>query len=319
MKCPVFLLSLPRSGSTLMQRILAKHEQIATVSEPWFLLPLLYAQREEGTLTEYSHRNCQIGITDLFNELPDKQSDFDEAINLMATDIYQKLCSNSEVYFLDKTPRYHLIANDLVRIFPNAKFIFLFRNPMDIYASVMTTWGSNSFKKIYAAENDLNTGFQNLIAARKLLHNKCLVVNYENLVMGTKKVIDEITTFLEIENTLLIGDNLIQLSGKLGDQVGNKKYKKVNSSSIGNWKKCFNTSYRKKDIKNYISSIKSSHLEEMGYDKTELLNSISKHNVSINLSLRDRWHILFSKTATLFNGHLLFTDVYKWARKKYLS
>jgi hypothetical protein len=40
---PLFLLSLPRSGSTLAQRILAAHAGIATTSEPWILLPYLYA------------------------------------------------------------------------------------------------------------------------------------------------------------------------------------------------------------------------------------------------------------------------------------
>src|SRR5919107_2181016 len=40
---PLFLLSLPRSGSTLAQRILAAHGGIATTSEPWILLPYLYA------------------------------------------------------------------------------------------------------------------------------------------------------------------------------------------------------------------------------------------------------------------------------------
>jgi hypothetical protein len=40
---PIFLLLLPCSGSTLAQRILAAHEGIATTSEPWILLPYLYA------------------------------------------------------------------------------------------------------------------------------------------------------------------------------------------------------------------------------------------------------------------------------------
>ena len=34
----VFLLSLPRSGSTLLQRLLAAHPQVHTVAEPWLML-----------------------------------------------------------------------------------------------------------------------------------------------------------------------------------------------------------------------------------------------------------------------------------------
>ena len=52
---PVFLFSLPRSGSTLVQRLIAGHPQVATTSEPWILLPLLYTVRRPGAYTEYGH------------------------------------------------------------------------------------------------------------------------------------------------------------------------------------------------------------------------------------------------------------------------
>ncbi|MFV1990599.1 MAG: sulfotransferase, partial [Acidimicrobiales bacterium] len=45
---PAFLLSLPRSGSTLLQRLLGAHSMVATVAEPWLLIPPLYALRDEG-------------------------------------------------------------------------------------------------------------------------------------------------------------------------------------------------------------------------------------------------------------------------------
>ena len=46
---PVFLLSLPRSGSTLLQRLLAVSPEVATAPEPWFLLPLVQSTRATGT------------------------------------------------------------------------------------------------------------------------------------------------------------------------------------------------------------------------------------------------------------------------------
>ena len=38
---PVFIFSLPRSGSTLTQRVLTAHDGVASAAEPWVLLPLL--------------------------------------------------------------------------------------------------------------------------------------------------------------------------------------------------------------------------------------------------------------------------------------
>ena len=38
---PVFIFSLPRSGSTLLQRVLTGHSEISSFAEPHFLLPLV--------------------------------------------------------------------------------------------------------------------------------------------------------------------------------------------------------------------------------------------------------------------------------------
>ena len=51
---PIFIFSLPRAGSTLVQRVLAAHDDIATTSEPWILLPFLFSTKEQGVYAEYS-------------------------------------------------------------------------------------------------------------------------------------------------------------------------------------------------------------------------------------------------------------------------
>ena len=67
---PVFLFSLPRSGSTLVQRLIAGHPEVATTSEPWVLLPLLYTMRRPGAFTEYGHRTAVRAIDDFTGQLP---------------------------------------------------------------------------------------------------------------------------------------------------------------------------------------------------------------------------------------------------------
>ena len=61
---PIFLFSLPRSGSTLAQRIIASHAEIATTAEPWLLLPCLYALRHGGVYAEYSQATAVKAIRD---------------------------------------------------------------------------------------------------------------------------------------------------------------------------------------------------------------------------------------------------------------
>ena len=73
MDSPVFLFSLPRSGSTLLQRMLLGHEQIASISEGWVLLPLIYAMKKKGVVAEYSHISSQIAMRDIIANLENRE------------------------------------------------------------------------------------------------------------------------------------------------------------------------------------------------------------------------------------------------------
>ena len=66
---PVFLLSLVRSGSTLLQRVLAGHSKISTTGEPWILLPYLFAHKKQGTMTAYAHATSYTGVADFIENL----------------------------------------------------------------------------------------------------------------------------------------------------------------------------------------------------------------------------------------------------------
>src|SRR5438105_6811625 len=142
---PVFLLSVPRSGSTLLQRVVASHSLVATTSEPWFLLPVVYAGRKHGIVTEYDHRLSVEGLHDFLAGIQNGDSLHREAIRTFALSLYRAATRNNESHFLDKTPRYHYIANDLLNIFPEARFILLWRNPLAVVASVDETWGKRAW------------------------------------------------------------------------------------------------------------------------------------------------------------------------------
>jgi len=52
----IFLISQPRSGSTLLQKILNTHSQIISASEPWIMLNPVYALRSSGIKAEYNSK-----------------------------------------------------------------------------------------------------------------------------------------------------------------------------------------------------------------------------------------------------------------------
>ena len=49
---PIFIISLPRSGSTLVQEVLLHIDNVNSHSETWILLPILFSLKPEQRITE---------------------------------------------------------------------------------------------------------------------------------------------------------------------------------------------------------------------------------------------------------------------------
>src|SRR5688572_7827725 len=133
---PIFLFSLPRAGSTLVQRVIASHDDVHTVSEPWLLLPFLYALRTDGARAEYWHEAGAEALADFCGALPGGEDEYRAAVRELAERLYSAATPDGPRYFLDKTPHYHVIADEVMRTFPDAKFVFLWRNPLAALASL---------------------------------------------------------------------------------------------------------------------------------------------------------------------------------------
>ena len=59
---PIFIFSLPRSGSTLLQRLIGADTNVSYASEPWILLPFFYALKDTGASAEYNHQVMTQGV-----------------------------------------------------------------------------------------------------------------------------------------------------------------------------------------------------------------------------------------------------------------
>ena len=126
---------------TLVQRIIAAHAGVATVAEPWVLLPHAYTFRREGIDAEYPHATMVDAIEDFAAQLPRGVVDYREELHDYVLRLYEKAAGSDARYFLDKSP-YYFVAEEVMRIFPEGKFIFLWRNPFSIAASSMDAWGT---------------------------------------------------------------------------------------------------------------------------------------------------------------------------------
>lgn len=286
---PLFILSLPRSGSTLLQRVLAADRQIASVAEPWLLLPSVYALRDRGIRAEYSHQLANASLKDFLRELPSGKQDYLTAIGLAMNELYRKAAKDSAVqYFLDKTPRYALIADELFEMFPDGKFIVLWRNPLAVIASMIETWGNGKWN-VSNYNVDLFDGLANLIENYQSHSKKIVSVQYEQLLRSPEAELARIADYLELKLDvgLLKSFHKVKFSGARGDSTGVKKYGEVDTAPLEKWRATINNPLRKGWCRRYLRWIGQDRLKVMGYDLAELYRNLDSAGISPRHVLTD--------------------------------
>lgn len=280
---PIFLISLPRSGSTLLQKILMSHTDVSSHAEPWFLLPLMYSMKTEGIKTEYGQNQAFTAINNIYKSLPNGQSDYDEEMKKFILGIYEKI-SHGKPYFVDKTPRYYFILDDLHRLFPDAKFIYLFRNPVSVFSSMIEAFRNNSMRRFDYLDNDLYLGPSSIAKSYEKNKNNSFLIRYEELVKEPEKYLNKLCEYLEIEfEPNMITDFILQEINGQGDSLGAKRYKTLNDNT-NKWKAMINTNYRKKRLYGYMNQVDENYLDIGNYDKRNILDEIKNLDVNFQIT-----------------------------------
>lgn len=291
---PLYLFSLPRAGSTLIQRLLSRNPSISTASEPWLLLPYLYANKGDGHYAEYAQNLAAVGIEDFCKQLPNGNADYDAALREFVVRLYSMVASPDSIYFLDKTPRYHCIADQILDLFPEGKAIILWRNPLAVAASMMETW-SNGYWKLYTYKFDLYSGLANLVRLHEQCGDRVYALQYEKLVADTSGCLTEIYRYLELaisSDDLVDLDKGAKLHGRMGDPTGIHAYDKVSPDSLDKWKVLMGNPLRKFWCRRYLSWIGAERLAVMGYDKDELFKQVSDIPFTLRYLFTDCFRML---------------------------
>jgi len=291
---PLYLFSLPRSGSTLIQRMIGAHDQVATTSEPWILLPYLYTLKEKGIYSEYEHKYAVIAIEDFCRELPRGKDDYLEELRNFVLRLYSKGARKDVTYFLDKSPRYHLIVEDIFRLFPQGKFIFLWRNPLAIIASMMETWANGKWNA-YEFKVDLFDGFSNLLAAHEKHAGHSVALRYEDLIDNPECEMKRLFEYLELpfDPELLSRLTNVQLKGRMGDSLGGESFKAVSKKPLENWKGTLANPIRKAWCRHYLKWIGEKRLAVMGYKLDDLLSELDSIPFGLRFVGSDTLRILY--------------------------
>lgn len=198
---------------------------------------------------------------------------FTDASREFAVRAYNSSLANAgKTLFIDKTPRYHHILPWLDELFPRAGKIWLKRDPLDVAASYLTTWGITPEQltgdPLIPASYDLTTGLKRL-ADHADASPGILEVRYEDLVADPCRVTEEVCSFLKVAyQTGMVdyadgGDVVTRQQRLLGDK---KLYQhsKPHASSIGRWK----TVLKPSGVQRLVDFIGGEMFERMGYPET---------------------------------------------------
>lgn len=284
---PIFIFSITRSGSTLLQRVLATYEEIATVSEPWLLLPQMYALRRQGVVSEYTHYLASDAIHDFADQLPEGLAGYWAEVREFALRLYAQAIDKDPAarYFVDKTPPYFFIVDDVMRLFPQGKFIFLWRNPLSILASLID-WDEDRWDPARYGEN-LFGGIARLVSVFSDERERAHAVRFEDLVAGGTAPWEALADHLGVpfQASSLEHFKDVQLEGRMGDPYGTKLYTALDERALDKWKLRINNPIRKAWSKRYLQWIGEERLAVMGYGLDDLIRqldevpSVSEHLV----------------------------------------
>lgn len=269
---PIFIFSLPRSGSTLLQRMLMTHPSIASAPEPWTALHAVYAFRDTGMISEYGHatfRKAQQGLIPL---LPGGEKDLWQAARLSILHIYEKL-AHGKPFFLDKTPPNCLIIPELISLFPDAKFIFLLRNPVAVVSSMLTEFRGGTTRRMDHIDLYLKDGAKALATHAGSMQGKAQLVTYEDLSTSPGEELQRLLGFIGLEYEPGQETKFFRQTLKgMGDKSGANK--NTISLNADGWKRTMATPVRKRRLLQIIKDWPTPYFSAGGYDKAALLEEI---------------------------------------------
>lgn len=235
----IFIVGLPRSGSTLLSRLINESHDILCVNDLYYVQRVLAENAAEGLLEPGITRRLADYILDLISERSSTSDFFIGQIRLpeyriasirkkvlqecrkkrfewssLMDDVLTRVAQHAgKTRWADKTPQNFLHIEILHRAFPKARFLFLFREPCKILASYKYAASSEHDKRRY---HPLVYALYWRIAARKYLTARKKIpfvemVRYEDLIrhpaVTTKRISEFLETAISCPDLQTLGDN----------------------------------------------------------------------------------------------------------------
>ncbi len=176
----IFILGMPRSGTTLIEKIISSHSNVSTISEANFISQKLhgYINKDFKELKKILNSNFQ-----------KKYIEFIKSFN------------TKNIKIIDKTLTNFWYLGFIKIIFPKAKIIHVSRNPKDNCLSIFENlfdypegwnYDQKELAEYYLIYKDLMEFWNNIF------RDSILNVRYEDVILDTEKKIKELISFCDL-------------------------------------------------------------------------------------------------------------------------
>ncbi len=222
-KTPIFIVGLPRTGTTLTERIVSSHSRVESADETFFLQMVI---RRVSGVESREHMSPAIIEAAAKKDIGRIAQGYLNAVDYRLSD---------RPIFIDKLPENFLYLGFIAKAFPDAKMIHLRRNPMD---SCFALYKQSFFKFAYTLEN-LSRYYIAYDRLRnhweEVLKDRLIEVEYESLVADhegqTRLLLDKLG--LDFEQACLDFDqNKTPSASASSVQVREKAH----TRSVNKWK-----------------------------------------------------------------------------------
>ncbi len=186
----VFILGVPRSGTTWTWGLLISHPEV----EPLLIEDFPGIKSASGIESMKTDQGFVTSETTIFfSNLSDEE---------ILEGITQKRTDNPEKIIVEKTPSNALQLERITKLFPNARYIVLERDPRAVISSMLNT-KFQSGRRIAENLQDAIEVYKDFYAhySPYLINKNFLAIQYEYLSSQTRKCLADIFRFIGVKDS----------------------------------------------------------------------------------------------------------------------
>ena len=270
----LFVTGPPRSGSTLLMRMLSAHSAIYSRPEPHLLTPLAHlGYYETVDAAPFDHLQAAQAAREFVADLPGGEQDYLDACRAYTDILYGRMLAErgkGKPFFLDKTPANGLILPFIAKLYPRARYVVLTRHP----AAVFSSYANSFFDGDYDAARQFNPILNRYVPAMaRFLRERAvplIQVGYEQLVQNPEAEMRRVCEFLGIPfevDMVEYGEHQLDAKG-LGDPVNVNRHTRPVTESVEKWASELALDQRKLQIvRDMVAALDDTDLETWGFPR----------------------------------------------------